>query len=998
MAKKREQPRTQQADAPPLKVFVSSTYLDNVQRRRLVQDVIIQAGMIPHAMEFWPAQEREPQDLSLDYVREADLFVGILGWRFGWTPDGGTKSITEMEYDEAGEVGVERLMFEIERGAVDPDKDFDDGPDKYDKQKLLEAFKRRVQRDVHPQWFNAETLTGRVATALHNHLAKLRGGEAAEPEPQRPTPAFDQQLAVFLDQLARRHDALSLAGFSKRVRVEMRLQDLYVPMRVMLNTRLEDDEFGSGREADEKLRHSDRHDDLNLVQALELLKVTATTDDRRHRGIVVLGDPGSGKTTHLRRVVFSMVRGEERLHLPADMVPVFLPLRALKAEDTTLRKFFLRFLTEEDDDNDPDIAEGFAKSLWKRGNLLLLVDGLDEVPEERRAEIRKWIEDAARKRDDLVCVVTCRYAGYKQKARLGGGFLELHLRPLTNESAERFIHNWYRVVETTFAQDVSAARKRAVQRAEDLVERLRLPDFRASRVYEMIRNPLLLTAVCLVHRDRGRDLPDRRADLYLECVRVLLELWRDAAGLAVTFPEKEARPVLRRIALSMQEQKLARAPARVLREIVETAFRDTGSATVDGDTFLCAIRDESGLLTGWSGDEYGFMHLGFQEFLAAEEIRERALAAAVARDDAAYEAVLRELAAHFDDSWWHEVILLVLSIDGQSLFAPLLREVVAGQAWLGQDEFVDQCLGDAFEFDPAPFVELLEDETVDAERRRAAARALRSHDPERFEQIVVERWIESEIRSAGTVGSPALRATTLSPRGGIELVAIAGGTFTMGSPETERQRDDDEDPHRVVVPEFQLASFAVTNEQYGRYLAENPDAEEPEYWADKRFNQPNQPVVGVSWDEARAFCAWAGLRLPSEAEWEYACRAGTTTPFWFGETITTRQVNFDGRFPYAGGEKGGYRQRTVPVGSLPPNGYGLYEMHGNVWEWCEDTWHKSYDGAPCDGSAWVNVGAAYRVMRGGGWFEAAGGCRSACRGKNQSGFRGYSTGFRPARS
>ena len=121
-------------------------------------------------------------------------------------------------------------------------------------------------------------------------------------------------------------------------------------------------------------------------------------------------------------------------------------------------------------------------------------------------------------------------------------------------------------------------------------------------------------------------------------------------------------------------------------------------------------------------------------------------------------------------------------------------------------------------------------------------------------------------------------------------------------------------------------------------------------------------------------------RLPSEAEWEYACRAETTTPFHFGPTITTDLANYDGNYTYGNGPKGTYRQQTTDVGSFPPNAFGLYDMHGNVWERCQDVWHENYEGAPTDGSAWLEGGdQSWRVLRGGSWFGSPDVCRSANR-------------------
>jgi formylglycine-generating enzyme required for sulfatase activity len=147
-------------------------------------------------------------------------------------------------------------------------------------------------------------------------------------------------------------------------------------------------------------------------------------------------------------------------------------------------------------------------------------------------------------------------------------------------------------------------------------------------------------------------------------------------------------------------------------------------------------------------------------------------------------------------------------------------------------------------------------------------------------------------------------------------------------------------------------------------------------------------VVQVSWHEAMEFCSRLSQRtgrhymLPSEAQWEYTCRAGSRTPFAFGETITTDLANYRGTSTYGDGPKGDYRQQTTPVGSFPANAWGLQDMHGNVWEWCLDAWHESYEGAPGDGSAWLDEEAeedTRRLLRGGSWRNYPRNCRSACR-------------------
>lgn len=238
----------------------------------------------------------------------------------------------------------------------------------------------------------------------------------------------------------------------------------------------------------------------------------------------------------------------------------------------------------------------------------------------------------------------------------------------------------------------------------------------------------------------------------------------------------------------------------------------------------------------------------------------------------------------------------------------------------------------------------------------------------------------------------------------LEMVKISAGTFTMGSPESEAQRDSQEGPqHQVSVREFYLGKFEVTQAQW-RAVARLPKVELDLNPDPAKFKGESLPVDSVSWKDAQEFCARLSkatgreYHLPSEAEWEYAARAGTQTPFAFGETITPEIANYDGALPYAGAAMGTYREKTTAVGSLGvANGFGLYDMHGNVWEWCEEGWHADYKGAPTDGSAWLSGGdSTRRVLRGGCWFGAAGSLRSGFRVQDGPDFRNDFKGFRLA--
>ena len=241
----------------------------------------------------------------------------------------------------------------------------------------------------------------------------------------------------------------------------------------------------------------------------------------------------------------------------------------------------------------------------------------------------------------------------------------------------------------------------------------------------------------------------------------------------------------------------------------------------------------------------------------------------------------------------------------------------------------------------------------------------------------------------------------------LEMVAIPSGTFVMGSPADEPERFDTESPqHQVTVPAFFMGKYPVSQAQWQTVATAlrpvdrelDPDPSE--------FKGGARPVEQVSWLDAVEFCARLSqltgkhYRLPTEAEWEYACRAGTTTPFHFGETILPDLANYNWNELYnkinVTKEKG--FRGTTPVGHFRvANAFGLYDMHGNVWEWCEDCWHKRYEGAPIDGSAWgyeIPDERTSHVLKGGSWSAVPGNCRSSCRSNYDAGFRGISYGFR----
>ena len=270
--------------------------------------------------------------------------------------------------------------------------------------------------------------------------------------------------------------------------------------------------------------------------------------------------------------------------------------------------------------------------------------------------------------------------------------------------------------------------------------------------------------------------------------------------------------------------------------------------------------------------------------------------------------------------------------------------------------------------------------------------------------------------------------------GGPEMVIVPSGSFMMGTADGEiaalttgygHQFKDEAPQHRVAIPKpFALGKYAVTRGQFATFVSATGHSTQggarvwtgkewrfdpAKSWRDPGFRQDDQhSVVCVNYKDAKAFADWLSrqtgheYRLPTEAEWEYAARAGTTGAFWWGSSIWTDQANYDGNYTYGGGPKGRFRQMTEPAGSFKPNPWGLYQVHGNVWEWCGDAWHESYKDKPealkATGRAWNADGGSARVIRGGSWINFPQHLRSAYRLRNSSGYRSGSLGFRVART
>ncbi len=257
-----------------------------------------------------------------------------------------------------------------------------------------------------------------------------------------------------------------------------------------------------------------------------------------------------------------------------------------------------------------------------------------------------------------------------------------------------------------------------------------------------------------------------------------------------------------------------------------------------------------------------------------------------------------------------------------------------------------------------------------------------------FETVSVDSNGEIIVRQSGSASCLIER---LDVNTSLDLVLVPGGTFMMGD---NRHHQDEQPIHQVTLSPFYMGKYPITQAQYRQVMGEDLGSD----------LGANYPAEKINWDDAIAFCSELSQKtgrqysLPSEAQWEYACRAQTTSNFHFGETITPDLVNYNGEYPYDGAPIGQNRAQSTSVGSFPANAFGLYDMHGNVWEWCLDRYQPNYLTAPIDGSAMpdadVSAGSSKRVMRGGAWDYVAKGCRSAVRSSMDSSLRMNGCGFR----
>jgi len=1038
-------------------------------RREELLKAIQRCGFAFEAMELFANAGEPTLEMCHRYLDQSDLYVGVIGHSYGSYPPGMDQSYTELEYEYAKKLGIDRLVFVVSSSvAIDRERDFD-RDDPWEKQKKRDAFLKKIRADQNaPERGRGRTgenpytdpvnLSQVVMQTLSEWL-KNRGAEfQREPEvASDPTASgakaaargsFPALLKQHLTKARADYGAHRLIGFptgagsTETRNVQLHLKDLYVSLfaRNLSNEALSRREPLKPRsDAGAAATFGDDHR-LPLLDAFRLGGA-----DNPCRGIVIVGDPGTGKTTHLRKLAHWLsTDGGKKLGLDPGCVPLFVPLRDLHKDEMSqpaqssqaLDGAILRELERIGAPCD----RSYLAALRAARPILYLLDGLDEVPSlASRARVSRWIESLLHSEANARIVVTCRVFGYQDSSvRLGAGFTQLELLALSEAEIEAFVDHWYSEVERCFHKDPARASAEAQVGAQALKARLKEKDFRSARLSALAANPLLLTLLCLVFRGNQRRLPTGRAALYLDCIRLLVETWRKIPGAPLDVTADEAMGILQPLAFELHsEEQRTHGSAGELEHVLREPLKGSKALrSMSPEGFLQHIRDECGVLTGVGPDRFGFIHLGLQEFLTAREMRQRVLNERIRKGAS---PTLRKLVSEFGNSWWQEVQLLFLALDSSGeapLFELFFEELLKSPGWNESRELLTLCLEDATKPSVEPLREFVERETrrlkkpmpslkarrakakytsksvtvvADLDPALAALDLIRRLEPEtatllkaRLDAALFQS-AKAELHSLTAVVG-ALQAS-LEPKTGMRLVRIPAGSFWMGSKPEEWERQGSESPiHRVTLTrDYWLGATQVTNQQYERYLEANPEAPKPEFWTNRRFNQPEQPVVGVSWEEAMAFCNWLGngATLPTEAQWERACRGIHESPLPFGFSVNAKLLEQAGeelkkhlestlqQFAWFRTNSGGV---THPVGEKEANGFGLFDMHGNVWEWCSDrfgAYSASEQVDPIGGRA-----GAGRVLRGGSYGNFADWCRSAFRNWVLPSVRDDSVGFR----
>ena len=752
-----------------------------------------------------------------------------------------------------------------------------------------------------------------------------------------PAPDLDRVAERYLEHLIDRYSYLDFRGMgvSDRLPLRLPLLDMYIPLKARVETP-EGETWERIRLAGRNPGEEETSTLLRLSEPRPVLDLLQVND-----GVVLLGDPGAGKTTFVKFLALALATGRgDELGLGARL-PVILPISAyataLAVGDVPLISFIARYYH----DRGVELPlEPMLERAFEQGEVLLFLDGLDEVRElERRHLVVERVRDfyCFHRKAGNKFVLTSRIVGYREVRPAAEGLAECTLVDFDDAEIDSYVYKWTAAVERAAGGETRMAALEALRERDELLGAVR----RNPGVRSLASNPLLLTILALMKR-QGVALPERRVHLYQTYVETLLKHWNLARSLGgrcgADLDLVETLKILPPLALWMhrtspgvglvREGDLVRELERIYQE---RKHEDPAGAARH---FLEDVREHTALLLDRGGRQYGFIHLTFQEYLAA-----MALAQKGQRE---IEAVVDALAEHVGQAPWHEVTLLTIGYLG------VIQQ---------RDEAASAVLEELIRRAPGPRGEavVLAGHAVADAGAGGVTPACRKVVTETLLQVLRDPRVETSRRAAAGlalagIGDPRPEVSTVD---GMELCFVPAGPCLLGNDDTEERAQDCEKPlHRHDIPyDYRIGRFPVTVAQLGR---------------EEDFSEPaNRPAGSVTWQEAVAFCdrlteRWrsAGLlekgwvvRLPSEAEWLKAARGGVQVPASpsigrVGERPVPAALQDNRlparRFPWGNRiDPGRANQRGSRIGDISavgcfPTGaspYGCEEMGGNVWEW-----------------------------------------------------------------
>ncbi|MEN8168165.1 MAG: SUMF1/EgtB/PvdO family nonheme iron enzyme, partial [Pseudomonadota bacterium] len=689
----------------------------------------------------------------------------------------------------------------------------------------------------------------------------------------KPRVDLDRVTARYLQTLLDRYKYLDFRGMgiSDRIPLKLPLLQMYVPLKARRETP-EGDTWSrelhiAGRKAS---RQECEAMGERLSEPQPLLELIQKND-----GLIILGDPGAGKTTFLKFLTLTLATGQGEVLGLSQRLPVLVPLsayaNALAESDIPLDRFIARYYEERG----VELPLGkLLEEALKAGGVLLLLDGLDEVKDlSRRHLVVERVVDffTFHRRAGNKFLITSRLVGYPEVRPTVDGLAESTLVDLDDEEIESFIEKWTIALEQAAQGATQVAEFDAAQERDELLTSVR----HNPGVRTLAANPLLLTILALMKR-QGITLPERRVELYQKYVETLLYNWNQARSLAGRESHRlEVRETLRILApLALWMHRTSPGVGLVkegeLHRELERICRDRGAQdpALEAETFLRGVREHSGLLLDRGGRQYGFIHLTFQEYLAGVALAQMG--------QQGMEPVVKELAAHLEDDNWHEVSLLCIG------FISIIqqRDEAAGavlEALLKQADNIGEAAILAGEA-----VNDVGNEGVPPSCRERVSQALLAtlrNDRENSAPRRVEAG-----RVLGAIGDPRVEVTTLEQ---MEFCQVPPGPFLLGSQADDEDAYEDEQPQQqydIGYP-YWIARYPVTVAQFKVFVGETGFTLGH---TDVISESLNQPIRWVSWHEALAFCQWLTeswraqgwietdhrVTLPSEVEWEKAARGG----------------------------------------------------------------------------------------------------------------------------